>query len=319
MKSLLLNITEDQRTTMKYYFQLQYRIFRRQMEDIGLPFVVGLLLIALLYIAFCAITIKYPIYAPWILGYISVSLMYKFADPDRIDFLKNILTRQRFLTIRLAENIGCILPFIPIAIYERAWLLMALLVVLSIIATVISVRRVEIRNIPTPFRSSAFEFIIFFRRLWWLLIICYTIACISIYYNNINLPIVLLGIVILMGLGAYDIIEDEYIVWNNARSASSFIKNKMRLGCIQLSILTTPFMLLLLLCGTSTFFWGILCWIGGILLLILVILMKYATYPCSIGITEAIGCMVIVMIPLLLVAAYPYYYKKAVQNLEKYL
>ncbi|MBD1421310.1 hypothetical protein [Sphingobacterium chuzhouense] len=304
---------------MKYYFQLQYRIFRRQMEDIGLPFLAGLLLIASLYIAFCAITIKYPTYAPWTLGYISVSLMYKFANPDRIDFLKNILTRKRFSAIRLAENIGCILPFIPIAIYERAWLLVALLVVLSIVATVISVRRVEIRNIPTPFRNSAFEFIIFFRRLWWLLIICYTIACISIYYDNINLPIVLLGIVILMGLGAYDIIEDEYIVWNNARSASGFIKNKICMGSVQLSLLIAPFLLLLLLFGTSMFLWAILCWISGVLLLILVILMKYAAYPRGVGITETIGCMVIVMMPLLLVAAYPYYYKKAVQNLEKYL
>jgi len=172
---------------------------------------------------------------------------------------------------------------------------------------------------PTPFRSSAFEFVIFFRRLWFLLVICYTLACISIYYDNVNLPFVLLGVVMLMALGAYDIIEDEYLVWNNARSASSFIKNKIRMGCIQLSILIIPFMLLLLLFGTSMFFWAIICWISGVLLLILVILMKYAAYPRSVGITEAIACMIIVMMPLLLGAAYPYYYKKAVQNLEKYL
>ncbi|HLT87093.1 MAG TPA: hypothetical protein VKZ57_05845 [Sphingobacterium sp.] len=304
---------------MIYYFQLQYRIFRRQIEDMGFPLVVGLLLLASLYIALCAITIKYAQYAPLILGYISISLLYKLANPDRMDFLKNILTRQRFLTIRFAENIGCTLPFIPIAIYEREWLLVTLLVMLSIIFTVISIRRVEIRNMPTPFRSSAFEFVIFFRRLWFLLVICYTLACISIYYDNVNLPFVLLGVVMLMALGAYDIIEDEYLVWNNARSASSFIKNKIRMGCIQLSILIIPFMLLLLLFGTSMFFWAIICWISGVLLLILVILMKYAAYPRSVGITEAIACMIIVMMPLLLGAAYPYYYKKAVQNLEKYL
>ncbi len=304
---------------MRYYFQLQYQIFRRQIEDIGLPFAIGLFLLVLLYVAIYFITIQYPQYTPLILGYASISFLYKLTNPNRVDFLKNIFTRQQFLTIRIAENTGCILPFLPIAIYERAWLLVALLVVLSMIFTIISIRRVEIRNIPTPFRSSAFEFVIFFRRLWLLLVICYTLACISIYYDNINLPIVLLGIVILTALSAYDIIEDEYLVWNIAFSASGFIKNKIRIGCIQLSLLIAPFILLLLLFGMSMLFWGVLCWISGLLLLILVILMKYAAYPRSVGITEAIGCMIIAMMPLLLIAAYPYYYKKAVQNLEKYL
>lgn len=304
---------------MKYYFQLQYQIFRRQIEDTGLPFVIGLFLLILLYVALYFITIQYPQYAPLVLVYASIALLYKLTNPNRVDFLKNIFTKQRFLTIRLAENTTCVLPFILIPIYEKEWWLAAFLVVLSLIFTIISIRRIEIRNLPTPFRSSAFEFIIFFRRLWLLLIICYTLACISIYYDNINLPIVLSGVVILMVLGAYDIIEDEYIIWNNARSASSFIKNKIHVGSLQLSILIAPFMLLMILFGTSLFFWIVLCWISGLLLLILVILMKYAAYPRSVGITEAIGCMVIVMMPLLLVAAYPYYYKKAVRNLKKYL
>ncbi|PRD47053.1 hypothetical protein [Sphingobacterium haloxyli] len=304
---------------MKYYFQLQYQVFRRQIEDIGLPFLVGLLLFGLLYILLFAITIRAPQYTPWLLGYVSISLLYKLTNPNRVDFLKNIFTRQKFLITRCGENIACISPFIPIAIYGREWLLTILLITLSLIFTVISVRRVEIRSTPTPFRSSAFEFVIFFRRLWLLLLIGYALACISIYYGNINLPFVLLGIVMLMALGAYDIIEDEYIVWNNARSASGFIKNKIHMGCVQLSIIVMPLVLLLLLFGTSMFFWAILSWISGLLLLILVVLMKYAAYPRPVGITEAIACVIIVMMPLLVVVAYPYYYKKAVQNLEKYL
>ncbi|MBD1434411.1 hypothetical protein H8B06_16390 [Sphingobacterium sp. DN00404] len=304
---------------MKYYFRLQYAIFRRQIEDIGFPFIVGLLLCLLLYIALFAVAIKYPQYAPWILGYVSISLLYKLANRDRTDFLKNIFTRQGFLTIRSTENIGCILPFIPIAIYEREWLLIILLLLLGMVFTIISIKRIETRNIPTPFRSSAFEFIILFRRLWLLLVICYALAGISIYFDNINLPVVLLGITVLMALGAYDIIEDEYIVWNNALSASRFITYKIRTGSIQLSILIAPFILLLLLFGMPIFLWGILCWVSGLLLLILVILMKYAAYPRRIGITETIACMIIVMIPILLVAAYPYYYKKAIQNLKQYL
>jgi len=289
------------------------------MIDLGFPPIVGIFLFALLGGAFYAFAGMFPQYAPFVLGYVAIGMIYGLSSPDRVDFLKNIYSERRYLAIRSVENLICILPFALISVFHAMWPLAGFLVAFGAVFATISVKRPEVKKIPTPFSVSAFEFIIFFRRFWLLFAILYMLAGIAVCYGNGNLLLVLMGMAMFIAFGAYGIIEDECYVWNMLATPAGFIKNKIRIGGLQLGLLALPFILLSVFLGVSASVWSAICWASGFLSLVLAILMKYAAYPRKVGITEAFGFMAMVLIPFLLPASYPYYYKKSVQNLKNYL
>jgi len=306
-------------TKMKYYFRLQYVVFKHRMVDIGLPPLIGFFLFLLLGGAFFLFAGTFPQYVPAILGYVVLNMLYGLSNPDRVDFLKNAYNRPRYLAIRSAENLICIFPFALISLFHAMWPLAMLLIVFGTVFALVSVKRLEAKKIPTPFSVSAFEFIIFFRRFWLLLATLCALAGIAVYYGNGNLLLVLMGMAMFFALGAYGIVEDEHYIWNMHATPVGFIKNKIRLGGLQMGILAMPFLLLSTFLGISTMVLSAICWASGFLSLVLVILMKYAAYPRKVGLTEAVGFMVMILMPFLLLASYPYYYKKSVQNLKNYL
>ena len=304
---------------MKYYFELRLRIMRRQIEETGLPVYLAISLIVFLYLVLWFARLKSPTNILFILSIIPLYILSRQAQPSRVDFLKNICSKQLFTRIRLVENLCCILPFIPFALWDRQWLLLLFYAAIFILFSFFPVKTMEIQPIRTPFRKSAFEFIVLSRRYWPYWAMAFIISCISLYYGNTALPLVLLGIVILSSTSAYEIIEDEYVLWNNSRSARDFLRNKIGTGCLQLCTLLVPFVLLHLFFMPQSLAWTFLCCLVGCLLLILMILMKYAVYPNRIGINEVIVLMASGVIPLFILAIYPYYYRRAIKNLEKYL
>jgi len=304
---------------MKYYFRLQYAVFKRSMIDVGFPPIVGVFLLTLLGGALCLFARNFPQYAPFALGYVATSVLYGMSSPARVDFLKNIYNRRRYLAIRSVENLICVFPFVLIAMLCAMWQLALFLAAFGTLLAIVPVKRLETRKTPTPFSGSAFEFTIFFRRFWFLFAILCVLAGIAVRYGNDNLLLVSMGMAMFTALGAYGIIEDEHYVWNVRARPAGFIKNKIRLGGLQMAILAMPFLLLSAFLGVPTMVWSAICWASGFLSLVLVILMKYAAYPRKVGLTEAFGFMLMILIPFLLLASYPYYYKKSVQNLKNYL
>jgi len=304
---------------MRYYFHLQYLAFKRSMIDVGLPPIVGIFLFALLGGGFFLFARIFPQYAPFMLGYVALSMLYGLSSPGRVDFLKNIYNRRLYLVIRSVENLICVFPFALISMFHAMWSLAVFLVAFGEVLAIVSVKRLKAKRIPTPFSVSAFEFVVFFRRFWLLLAIFYALAGIAAFYGNGNLLLVLMGMAMFIALGAYGIIEDEHYIWNMRATPVGFIKHKIRLGGLQMGILAMPFFLLSAFLGVPTMAWSAICWASGFLSLVLVVLMKYAAYPRKVGLTEAFGFMAMVLMPFLLVAAYPYYYKKSVQNLKNQL
>jgi len=304
---------------MKYYFRLQYAVFKRTMVDVGFPPIVGIFLFALLGGGFFLFARIFPQYAPFMLGYVALSMLYGLSSPGRVDFLKNIYNRRRYLAIRSVENLICVFPFALISMFHAMWPLAVLLVACGAVFATVSVKRLKAKRIPTPFSVSAFEFVVFFRRFWLLFAILYMLAGIAVYYGNGNLLLVLMGVSMFIALGAYGIIEDEHYIWNMHATPVGFVKHKIRLGGLQVGILAMPFFLLSAFFGVSAMAWCAICWASVFLSLVLVILMKYAAYPRKVGITEAFGFMAMVLMPFLLLAAYPYYYKKSAQNLKNQL
>jgi len=289
------------------------------MVDLGLPPIVGVFLFALLGGALCLFARSFPQYAPFLIGYVGIGMLYGFSSPGRVDFLKNIYNRRRYLAIRSVENLICIFPLALISVFHAMWLLAVLLVAFGFVFAVVSVKRLEAKKIPTPFSISAFEFVVFFRRFWWLFAILYMLAGIAAYYGNGNLLLVSMGMAMFIALGAYGIIEDEHYIWNMRATPVGFIKHKIRLGGLQMGILAMPFILSSAFLGVPAMVSSAIGWASGVLSLVLVVLMKYAAYPRKVGLMEAFGFMLMILLPFLLVASYPYYYKKSTHNLKNYL
>jgi len=304
---------------MSYYFWLQYTAFKRSMTDIGLPPVVGAFLIVLLGYVFYFLTKSYPQYAPIMISYIVLNILYSLSGPNRVDFLKNTYITKQYTVIRFIENQVYSFPFVLISAFQGMWPLVAILVASALAFALVSVKRPGSRKIPTPFPSPAFEMVVFFRRFWFLLAVLGSLAGIAAYYGNANLLLVAMGMTLFSALGAYSIMEDEYFVWNMSATPAGFVRHKICLGGLQMGILAAPFLPLALFLGVSTILWALTCWLSGLLILALAILMKYAVYPRKVGITEAVECMVMMFIPVLWIAAYFYYYKKSIRNLKNYL
>lgn len=304
---------------MRFYFRLQFLIFRRQIEETGLHFIAGLLILAFIYLFLFLLIRAYPQYTPILVLYLALSMLYRLNTQQRVDFLKSTFLKKQYRTVRLLENTLCVLPFIPLLVYSQQWWELLVLLVLPFLFLLDVVRGKVDYTIYTPFKSTAFEFIILFRKFWLFVLLTYIVCVIGLYYENSMLCIMLMVGVVFFAVSAYDLMEEEYVLWNYTLSPKAFIKHKLRVGAVQLSILLAPMLLMVSLFDPGALLWGAVAWAVGVLLIVLTILMKYSVYPRRVGIVEIVQCIPLAFIPFLIIAFFPFYYRKAAKNLENYL
>lgn len=304
---------------MKYYFRLQFLIFRRQVEDTGLHFIAGLSILLFIYVFLFFLTRAYPEYTGVLVVYLALYMLHRLIVHDRLDFLKSIFLQKQFAKIRLIENSVCVLPFIPLLVYSQQWWALLIMLFLPFLFVLDVVRSKDRFIVYTPFKSTAFEFIILFRKLWLFLLLTYLVCAIALYYENTILCSVLSVGVVFFTVSAYDFIEEEYVLWNYTLPPKAFIKHKVQEGIVQFSVLLMPMLFLFLLFDRMALLWSSVVWGVGILLVILAIFMKYSVYPRRLSIIEAIRFIPVAFVPVLVVAFFPFYYRKAIKNLTNFL
>lgn len=304
---------------MTYYFKLQYRIFRRSMEESGMPFIVGLVLLLALLLAFYhVVMLRYVLVSQVLVPYLSLSLLFFFSDKQRVDFLRTAFSKKQFYRLRLLENIVTVLPLVLLACAAGYWLSAVLSLLFVWPFTFFKPIGRWKGALPTPFRRYPFEFIIFFRKRLWLLLLMAALLSIAIYVDNVNLSLGVFAAVCLTIVGeVYHVIEPEIILWNFNKRPGNFLKQRFYRGLLQFVVLLLPYVLALVLFFSAQLIWIALGVFMGSGLLLMLLLMKYAIYPRQAGLPEMVA-MFIALTPVGFLVLIYYYFRKAKRNLERY-
>ena len=312
---------------MKYYFTLQYkRLYRRIFEfgngdNYGINPFLGFAIIVLLFYRFSVsfflkieyAEIIYPIMALIIIGSLSVK--------DRNSFIRDIFDVKKNRKIRLFENLILSIPFSLFLIYKQEFNSVFIFLALSMLIS--QYNKIQISNfiIPTPFYKKPFEFIVGFRKTFWLFLIAYLITYISISVGNFNLGVFALILVYLTTMNFYSTPEPVFYIWIYSLNSEEFIKMK-----IKIALLYSMFLSLLITISLLFFYFSIdnliliiLSNILGVAFLITNLLIKYSYFPSNPSIIKAIIIGLSIMFPPLLLFVIPYYKSLSNKTLKNIL
>lgn len=304
---------------MKDYFYLQYLMTNRKLKEMGvhpgLGYVLGLVTFVLIseYIFGKTAFAKY-----WVV-LTGVSLLIKLSEKSRTDFLSTTFGDDGKRTIRVLENLILSAPFMAILFYKGAFVEGGAILAIAVIMAAFSFQRHFNFSIPTPFSKRPFEFLVGFRKTFFIFPVAYTLTAIAIEVGNLNLGIFSMLLIFLTALSYFTKPEHEYYVWIYAETPQRFLKNKMIMATKNTFLLVAP-----ILIGLCTFYPMeyqviLLFFVVGLLFLWTIILGKYSAYPGEMNLPEGMIIAFSIYFPPLLLAIMPFFYNKAVGQLKSRL
>ncbi|MHC8950380.1 hypothetical protein [Sphingobacterium hungaricum] len=304
---------------MKYYLNLQFQLWSRQIQETGVPvFFAGLILLGLLILLNYLFTV-YPIYAPYAVALIGLQIMGFLSNHNRNEFLKTAFPTKEYYKIRAIENLLFASPFLILLVIHAEFLVATGFLILSVLMLFLKIKAFNQKAIPTPFKKKPFEFIIGFRNNWATLLILYILFSIGLSFDNFNLGLVCMALAGLSQIRNYDLTESEFYVWNYSMKPKEFLLFKLKRACIQLSAIVFPMLLALIIRYPSYGIFSLCVLLICCIAISFFITVKYAVFPRAIQIPEyLLFCIGIVLLPLAFFL-FPYYFNKASQNLKSIL
>ncbi|MDW5289923.1 ABC transporter permease [Formosa sp. PL04] len=304
---------------MRAYFRLQFKMFNRNMIAFGLPLLIGYTLIPLLFVLFSnylfsIIEFETPIYCLIALGFVS-----KLSDPKRNDFLKSIYNKTNYLKLRSIENLIYALPFTLFLIYKTQFLTAILLNLLGISIILFNFNTHINMTIPTPFGKKPFEFVVGFRKTFFIFPISYFLTYISITVGNFNLGVFAMILIALICLSYYSKIEHEYFVWNFNVSAKDFLFEKTKTCLTYFTILCLPILIALCICFVHEISILLVFFLLCHAYLITLIFAKYSSFPKEMNISQGILIAISIMFPPMLFVIIPLFYSQSIKKLNTVL
>ncbi len=306
-------------TCMQYYFLLHISLFHRRLRASGLSPLVGWPLLAAGFIGLSAYLFYKTIYAPHLYCLLALLLLSSLSERRRQDFLRTTFSGPAFRQLRLLENIVLAAPFAAFLAWQQAWLHAGLLLPAAALLVWTGGWRPAARVLPTPFGQRPFEFSTGFRRSLWLVALAYYLAIMAVHAVNVNLGAFALLLLLLLSVSFLAQPEPVYYLWIFRRSPAGLLAYKFRWAVLHCSLLCLPVWLLL----AVTFPQQLLLLAGllllGYLALAVMLVNKYAAYPHSLTPAQAMLLAFSVQLPVIAVVMLPYFYKKAVRQLNHYL
>jgi hypothetical protein len=220
------------------------------------------------------------------------------------------------MKIRVIENVIVCIPFVSILLYKSLLIEASILFTCSLIFALFSFYSTYNLTIPTPFSKRPFEFSVGFRKTFFAILIAYVLTIIAVYVDNLNLGIFSFLFVFLISLSYYQKPEEEYYVWIHAESPKTFIKNKLVHASINISGLTAPILISLIIVNPLELKWILLFFLIGHLFLWTVILAKYSAFPGEMNLPEGMMLAFSISFPPLLLVLLPYFYSKSITKLR---
>ncbi len=301
---------------MKFYFSLQFQMLKRNLIEFGVNPYLGFLISLIAFVGFSFLLFFKTIYAPYIYLIIALSLIVKFGETRRNDFLKSSFSSKNYRLIRAIENATITLPFVVFLGIKNQWIEAIFLFSASIIFSLINFKDRLNFTIPTPFSKRPFEFAVGFRRIYLVFFLAYFLNFMAIAVGNFSLGLFSILAIFVACMTFYGMIETEFYVWIYALTAREFLLRKIRTALLYSTILIVPNVISLIFFFPTEFHFVIIIMILGYLYLINMILSKYSAYPEPMNLPHAIIFGISVTIPPFLVFIIPFFLKKALKNLK---
>lgn len=304
---------------MKEYFQLQFKMANRKLTAFGLHPIAGY---SLMFIGFVGLSF-YLFYKSELAEYIyiltALSVVYQLSEIKRNDFLKSCFGDRNYLKIRLIENGIVIIPFSTFLVYNLLFISTLLTVIIALLLALIKFDNKLNLTIPSPFYKKPFEFIVGFRKSFYLFGLAYFLTVMAVSVGNFNLGIFSLILTFLISLSFYVNPENEYFVWSFSMSPRQFLTKKIKTAIFHSTLLSIPVFVSL-----GIFFFGnigILLTFQclGYLALITIILAKYSAFPKKINLPQVILAVLAIQFPPFLLAVIPILYLQSVNSLNEFL
>lgn len=304
---------------MKFYFNLQYKRFRRLLEHLGINLFLGIILgLACFFILSSLLFFKLE-YANWIYLDFALIFIFKLTDSRRNNLQKLIFSKDDFFKIRLVENSIVAIPFFIYLLFELEFLVALILLLAIPFLAFLKFNLNWIKTIPTPFKKFPFEFIVGFRKTFWLLALIYFVIIKAIQVENYELSLFALIVIIFNCLFYYQKPEQEYFVWIHNFRTQEFLRRKWftLLKCV---FILSMIPLIALFVGFPEYWWiTIFVYLLGNSILSSIIVAKYSSYPFGINIGHGILYFTSLIIPPLLIFTFILFYKKSRERLEQIL
>lgn len=264
---------------LKFYFNLQLKMIARQFREYGIQPLPGVIFLFVLFIGISVLMFEKLTFAANVYPLIPIIAVVRLNEPERDLFLRHCFSAQQYRGLRMLENGIIALPFAVFLSIMGELLIASGLIVSSIILSQFALETESNRSLPTPFFKRPFEFLVGFRKTYWLLVTCYGLITAAAFANIPNIALGLLASLFLICFSFYSTQEDPYYVWIFGNTPRRFLWRKATTALLQCSIICLP--AALLLCAVFPGSWWIMLWIlvAGYLALLTTLFAKYARYP----------------------------------------
>jgi len=258
-------------------------------------------------------------YVEYIYSGVAVFATYFLGGKRRNEFLKTLFPTKKYRLTRLYENLLVTAPFVGVLAYQKEFLLIPAVLVGA--AALSFYNRVQSSNfrIPTPFGRNPFEFIIGFRRTFWVNILAIVLMSIGIYVDNFPLALFALIVPFIQAQNFYMKMEPEYFVWIHNASPKAFLRRKLKLATGHAILLTSPMIVTMLIFFPMYTHWIVLVVFVGVMYVLLGAMAKYAFFPHELNVSQQLIIALGIVFPPLCFVLYPYFYSKSKEALKSLL
>ncbi|MBL4708013.1 MAG: hypothetical protein JKY48_06185 [Flavobacteriales bacterium] len=302
---------------MKYYFLIQFRRLIRHIQDFGVHPIFGLIVIGLLFLGLSLILFDFlPDYAAYIIVFLAVNIFFTLSNIKNKEFLKLSFTKKEFKQLRLLENSLASIPFLFVFLIQFELLFAGALILIALFTANMEFSKRFNYSFPTPFSKHPFEFSRGFRKSILIYPLAYILTIIGVSVGNMNLGIFAILLLGLSNAHFYSFTEPDYYVWVYREGARKVLSQKFKKGLSNLFIGIIPILILLLIFFPDGVIYPLITIALSGLFLMANMVLKYAHFPRNFEVIQAILLPLTFLFPPLLFAIIPYYYSKAIQQIN---
>ena len=304
---------------MKYYFYLQYKRIYRIVDKTGFNPIIGGVIILFIFVLLSNSIFERLEHPEIIYPILSLFLFGKLSGKARNQFLKNTFNRIKYRQVRLLENLLLASSFVIFLFFKNEYI-SGFIFLLTALA-ISQFNKIGSINfvIPTPFYKKPFEFIVGFRKTFFIYLLLYFVSYMAISVQNFNLGLFTLIAVLLIPFSFYTKPEHPFYVWIHSQSPSEFIYGKIITAILFSSALALPIVIpMMIYFPLDNFETILLVSIVAYFVLVAGVLGKYSFFPHETPI-PVIFTAISILFPPLLIFVIPYFYSKSNKSLKKLL
>ena len=304
---------------MGFYFRLQFKRIIRLLAYLGVNPAFGIILSVILFTALVKFTFHKTEYASWIIFGVVVMLLFRLSDGNRNAMLKNTFSQDSHKLLRIVENCIIAIPFQIFLAYEAEVVAVLFIIPLILIFPFINTSQLWSKTFPTPFKKWPFEFIVGFRKSFWMIALAYFLVLKALQVNNYYLGIFGLALIFVTSMTYYQNPESIYYVWIHKHKFRQFILRKFVISVICVSILSFIALIAMLFGFPENWSTSVTVYLVGYVFVGSMIVAKYSAYPYEMNVPQGIFYALSLLFPPMLLVTIWIFYSKSKKRLEHIL